>query len=89
MSIELLDVVIRVGLVIATTVLFAVVLLAYMRVRNRKLLFITAGFGVFFIHALITLPEIFVSSGQGINENTHLMIHLIALAFILVGTLKD
>jgi hypothetical protein len=89
MSVELLDVAIRVGLVIATTILFAFVCLAYMRVRSRKLLLISMGFGVFFVHALATLPELFSIYGYVIDENTHLLIHLVALVFILLGTLKD
>ena len=87
MAVELLDVIIRVGLVSATTVLFAIVFLTYLRVRNRKLLFLSAGFGVFFIHAIITIPEMFYNFV--ITENIHLLIHLLALTFILFGTLKD
>ena len=87
MAVELLDLVVRVGLVLATTFLFGIVFLTYLRVRNRKLLFLSAGFGVFFIHAVITIPELFYSFT--INENTHLIIHLVALTIILFGTLKD
>ena len=87
MAVELLDLVVRVGLVLATTFLFVIVFLTYLRVRNRKLLFLSAGFGVFFIHAVITIPELFYSFT--INENTHLIIHLVALTIILFGTLKD
>lgn len=87
MAVEILDIVVRVGLVLATTVLFAIVFLTYLRVKNRKMLFLSAGFGVFFIHAVITIPELFYNFE--INENTHLLIHLLALSFILFGTLKD
>ncbi len=83
----MLDLVVRVGLVLATTFLFGIVFLTYLRVRNRKLLFLSAGFGVFFIHAVITIPELFYNFV--INENTHLIIHLVALTIILFGTLKD
>ncbi len=88
MSIEILDIAIRVGLVAATAFLFALVFMAYLRLKNRKLLFISLGFGVFLIHALATIPELF-TPGFVINENTHLVIHIVALFFILVGTLKD
>ena len=87
MAVELLDLVVRVGLVLATTFLFGIVFLTYLRVRNRKLLFLSAGFGVFFVHAVITIPELFYNFV--INENTHLIIHLVALTIILFGTLKD
>ena len=89
MAIELLDIVIRVGLVIATAVLFSIIFAAYLRLRNRKLLLISVGFGVFFVHAIITLPELFFGIGYMIDENTHLLIHLVGLFFILIGILKD
>jgi len=89
MSIGLLDVIIRVGLVAATSVLFAIVFAAYLRLKNRKLMFISVGFGIFFVHALITLPELFISNIYMIDENMHLVIHFVALFFILLGTLKD
>lgn len=87
MAIEIFDAILRVGLVIATAFLFSIVFAAYLRLRNRKLLFISVGFGIFFAHGLITIPELFINFM--ITENTHLLIHLIALAFILLGTLKD
>jgi uncharacterized membrane protein YhfC len=87
LSIELIDAIIRVSLVIATSILFGIIFLSYQRVKNRKLLFISIGFGVFFIHALLTIPELF--NVYTIDENTHLLTHLIGLMFILFGTLKD
>ena len=89
MTIGLIDVVVRVGLVIATAVLFSIIFAAYLRLRNRKLLFISVGFGVFFVHAIITIPELFFGIGYMIDENTHLLIHLVGLFFILIGILKD
>ena len=89
MAFELLDVVIRMGLVIATAVLFSIIFAAYLRLRNRKLLFISVGFGVFFVHAILTIPELFLGSGFMLDENMHLVIHLVGLFFILVGILKD
>jgi uncharacterized membrane protein YhfC len=87
MAVEILDLIVRVALVLATTFLFAIVFMTYLRVKNRKLLFLSAGFGVFFIHAVVTIPEMFYNFM--INENVHLLIHLLALSFILLGTLKD
>jgi hypothetical protein len=86
----LLDIVVRVGLALATTVLFALVFLAYLRLKSRKMLLISIGFGVFVAHAYITLPEL-VSDAFSIalDENAHLLIHTIALVFILLGILKD
>jgi len=90
MHIGILDVIVRVGLVVATTVMFAIIFLAYIRLRSRKLLLISIGFGIFFVHALITIPELF-SDVYAITfeENMHLFVHLIALVFILLGILKD
>jgi hypothetical protein len=88
MSLPLVDIVLRIILVIATGILFSVVFAAYLRLKNRRLLFLSAGFGIFFLHALIYIPELF-GSFYGIDENTHLIIHLVALGFILFGTLKE
>jgi len=47
------------------------------------MLFITTGFAVFFIHALITIPELFSDTyWLAITENVHLFIHMIALVLI-------
>lgn len=84
------DVVVRIGLVLATTFLFGIVFLAYLRLKNRKMLLISIGFGIFFIHALITIPELISDAYRiALDENMHLLIHMIALIFILFGTLKD
>lgn len=87
MAVEMLDLVIRVLLVLATAFLFGIVFVAYFRVRNRKLLLISVGFFIFFVHSLITIPELFYNFA--LDENLHLLIHLVALGFILVGILKD
>jgi hypothetical protein len=87
MSVEIVALVIRVVLVVATAFLFAIVLASYLRLRNRKLLFISIGFGVFFVHALIYIPELFTTFV--LSEDAHLLIHLVALIFIVVGILKD
>ncbi len=87
MTVELTNLLVRLALVVATALLFTIVFAAYMRIRNRKLLFISIGFGIFFAHGLITIPELFL--GFMITEDMHLLIHLIALSFILFGTLKD
>jgi len=90
MHIGILDVIVRVGLVVATTVIFAIIFLAYIRLRSRKLLLISIGFGIFFIHALITIPELFNDVyAITFEENMHLFVHLVALVFILLGILKD
>jgi hypothetical protein len=90
LSVGLLDVIVRVGLVLATTFLFGIVVLAYMRMRSRKMLFILIGFGVFFFHAIIALPELVNEEyAIALSENWHLLLHLIGLIFILVGILQD
>ena len=87
---EILEIVVRIGLVFATAFLFGIVFLAYLRLRNRKMMLISVGFGIFFVHALIYIPEIFSEAYKlMLDENTHILIHLIALIFILLGTLKD
>ena len=86
----MVDVVVRVGLVIATAFLFGIVFLAYLRVRNTKMLFVALGFGTFLVNALVHLPEL-VSEQYSImlSENVFLLIYLIGLLFISIGILKD
>ena len=89
-SVSVLDVIVRVGLVLATTFLFGIVASAYFRLRNRKMLLIFVGFTVFFVHAVISLPELINETYHiALDENMHLLIHLIGLIFILLGILKD
>ena len=88
MGLPIFDILLRVILVIATGILFTIVFAAYLRLRNRKLLFISTGFGIFFAHAVIYVPELFGPT-YALDENTHLVIHIVALVFILLGTLKD
>lgn len=87
MVVAILDVVIRSVIVFATAFLFSVVFISYIRVKNRKLLLISTGFGIFFVQALITIPELFYN--WAIDENIHLLFHFVALMFILIGILKD
>ena len=90
MHIGILDIVLRVGLTLATSFLFGIMFLGYWRTRTRKMLFVTAGFAVFFVHALITVPELFSDTYQiAMSENVHLLIHLTALVLIAIGILKD
>lgn len=86
----ILDVVVRMALIFATATLFIIVLSAYLRLRSRKILFITIGFGMFFLNALILMPELFSQDiDMLISQNLHLFIILIGSIFILFGTLRE
>jgi hypothetical protein len=87
LAIELIDLVIRLLLVLATGFLFGVVFIAYLRVKSRKLLFISIGFLIFFVQYIATIPELYYNFI--VDENLHLALHLVALVFILIGILKD
>ena len=90
MDVGIFDIVLRFGLTVATGFLFGIVFLSYWRTRTSKMLLISTGFAIFFVHALITIPELFSDAYQiAMSENLHLTIHLIALVFILLGILKD
>ena len=90
MPVGIVDIVIRVALVVPTAFLFLIVFQAYLRLKNRKMLLMSIGFGVFFAHALLSIPELFIESYDVLlSEEAHLIINLIALIFILLGTLKD
>jgi hypothetical protein len=86
----MIEMVIGVGLIATTSVLFAVVLLTYLRMRNTRMLFITLGFGTFFIGAILHLPQIFIEEyNLMITENVMLLLELVGLLFIAIGVLKD
>jgi predicted transporter len=90
MPVGIVDIVLRVGLIVATSFLFGIMTVGYWRTRTRKMLLVTMGFGVFFVHALITVPELFSDAYQiALSENVHLFIHMVALTLIAVGILKD
>jgi len=86
----MIDTLIRAGLIAATAFLFGVVFLAYLRMKNRKMLLISLGFGTFLINALIHIPEL-ISKDYSVmfSENVFLLIELIGLILIVVGLLKD
>ena len=90
MPVEFFDVVVRVAFLVATTLLFGIVLLAYRRVRTNKMGLVTVGFAIAWVHSLITIPEFFIEVYDvALDENLHLLLFLIALIFILAGILKD
>jgi len=86
----MIDMLIRVGLIAATAFLFSVVFLAYLRIKNRKMLFISLGFGTFLVNALIHIPEL-ISKDFSVmfSENIFLLIEFIGLLFITIGLLKE
>lgn len=86
----MIEMIIGIGLIATTTLLFAIVLLAYLRIRNAKMLFITLGFGTFFIAAVLHLPKILSEEYSFmLPENVFLLLQLIGLIFIAIGVLKD
>jgi hypothetical protein len=86
----MIEMIIGVGLIVTTSVLFTIVLLTYLRMRNTRMLFITLGFGTFFIGALLHLPQIFIEEyNLMITENVMLLFQLVGLLFVAIGVLKD
>jgi hypothetical protein len=86
----MIEMAIGVGLIATTGVLFAIVLLTYLRMRNTRMLLITLGFGTFFIGALLHLPQILIEEyNLMITEDVMLLLELIGLLFIAIGVLKD
>jgi hypothetical protein len=86
----MLDMIVRLGILAATGTLFLIIWMAYRRVPTQKMGFITAGFGLMFIHAVLLMPEVMLENyTMGFTENTHLLIHFVALVFITLGILKD
>jgi hypothetical protein len=86
----LIDAILRIGLTAATGFLFVIILLSYLRIRNTRLLFIATGFGIFFIHALLYMPDImFQSFTIEFTENLHIALNLVALLLIAVGIIRE
>jgi len=86
----MLDAALRIALVIATAFLFGIILLAYLRVKTTKLLFILAGFAVFLMHSLLFMPQImFQSLTIQLTDNTHIAFNLIALVLITIGIISE
>lgn len=84
------EMIISVGLIAATSFLFLIVLLAYVRIRNTKMLFFSLGFGTFFVGAILHLPEILIEEySLMVSENVLLLFQLLGLLFITIGILKD
>ncbi len=88
MSFSVIDLVIRIILVTVAAILFGVIVLTYNRIRNRKLLFISIGFGILLVHSLITVPELLLNTVV-INVNLDITLDTITLVFVLIGILKD
>lgn len=80
----------RIMFITVTTITFAIALLSYSRFRNRKTALLTVGFGLFFVHGMISIPELFNQTYNILfTENLHLVIDAIAVLFLLVGTLTE
>lgn len=86
--ISLIEVMIRILLIAATSAVFGIVFVTYLRLRSKRMLFISTGFGFILVYALTAIPEIF-DQPVVIDENIHLLLHLVSLLFILLGILKD
>ncbi len=91
MSFEIMiEMAIGIGLIATTTLLFAIVLLAYRRIRTTRMLFVTLGFGTFFIAAILHIPKILSEQYSFMMpENVFLLFQLVGLIFIVIGVLKD
>jgi hypothetical protein len=86
----MIETIISIGLIAATSVLFGIVLLTYFRMRSTRMLYITLGFGTFFIGAVLHLPNIFSEEyNLMIPEYVVLLFQLIGLLFIAIAVLKD
>jgi hypothetical protein len=80
----------RVVFLVITTTTFSFALISYRRHRTEKSLIITTGFLLFFIHGLISIPELFVPAYDvDFTDSVHLLIDAVAILIILIGTLKE
>jgi hypothetical protein len=85
----LFDIISRLVFVIVTTVIFGISLVTYSRLRNKKMRILTVGFGLFFVHGLISIPELINATyNTDFTESLHLLIDAIALLILLLGVLQ-
>lgn len=76
--------------IIITTLVFAFSFVSFLRFRNQKTLLLALGFGLFFVHGLISIPEmLYHTYNFEFTDSSHLLIDGVALLFILIGVLKD
>jgi hypothetical protein len=88
--VTVIDIAARVVFLVVTTVIFGIALLTYSRLRNRKTQLLAVGFGLFFVHGLISIPELlFYSYNIEFTDSLHLLIDAVALLIILLGVLKE
>ena len=86
----MVDVLLRISLVLATGFLTGIILLAYIRVKSTRLLFIALGFAVFFIHALLYMPELMLQEYTfQFTDNLHIAFNLVALLLITIGITRE
>ncbi len=80
----------RIVFVVITSIVFAISLISYSRLPNRKSLLLLIGFALFFVHGLISIPEIFNQTyNRDFTDSLHLLIDAAAILLILIGVLKD
>lgn len=80
----------RIVFIIVATTIFIIALLAYIRLRNKKTLLLTVGFGLFVTHAILAITELFFSGFNAtFTTGYHLLLDSVALSFILVGALRN
>jgi len=78
----------RIVFLIVTAITFSFSVIAYRRFRTRNSLLITAGFTLFFVHGLISIPELFlVTYDVDFTDSIHLLIDAIAILLLLLGIL--
>jgi hypothetical protein len=86
----LFAVVARIIFIVITTITFSFSLITYKRYPSKKSLLITIGFALFFVHGLISIPELFIHVYDvDFTDSLHLLIDAVAVLFLLLGTLKE
>ncbi len=83
-------VVARTIFLVITTIVFVISFSAYLRFRSRKALFLAIGFGLFFVHGVIAVPEIFnITYNKDFTDSIHILIDATAILLVLIGVFQD
>ncbi len=88
-SIEAFEAASRVGVFVVSTVLFLLMLLAYLRVRTPRMLGVASSFALFFAGGIVLFLEVLNEDvNAAVSEGVNYSITLVALVTLAAALLK-
>ncbi len=88
-SIDPFEMASRVGVFVVSTVLFLLMLVAYLRVRTPRMLGVASSFALFFVGGIILFLEVLSDEANAaVSEGLNYSITLVALVTLAAALLK-